>query len=93
MKFLGDVCFKFPCPDHETVNYCRGKIAMPVESYRIARGRDAFALTVPERVQCDECGKVFKVTPFSSQAENHIIFEPIGNGQKGTLKLTSGREK
>lgn len=78
MKFLGEQCNKFPCPDSETVKHCRGKVEIMIESYRItAHGSGAFAISVPKRVQCNECGRVFKTANFLSRAENHILFDPV----------------
>lgn len=77
MIFLSEQCNKFPCPDSETVRRCRGKVEVLIEFYRIARGHGAFAISVPERVQCNECGRVFKAANFSSRAENHIVFNAV----------------
>lgn len=77
MKFLGDKCNKFPCPDSEIARRCRGKVGVMIQFYRIARGHGAFVISVPERVQCNECGRVFKAVNFSSRAENHIVFNPV----------------
>lgn len=93
MKFLGEVCFKFSCPDHETERRCRGKIEMSVEAYRIARGRGAFVLSVPERVQCGECGRVFGTAKFSSQAENHIVFNPVFAKPKESIVKSISEDK
>lgn len=77
MIFLSEQCNKFSCPDSKTVKRCRGKVEVLIEFYRIARGHGAFAIQVPECVQCNECGRVFKAVNFSTRAENHIVFDPV----------------
>lgn len=78
MKFLGEKCNKFPCPDSETVRNCSGQVEIMIQFYRItAHGRGAFVISVPNRVQCNKCERVFKADDFASRAANHILFDPV----------------
>src|SRR3989338_11193277 len=76
MIFLGEQNVELPCPDYTTAN-CRGKIKIPIQSYRVARGRGTFIITINKSpVICNRCGRMFNSQGIFPET-NDYFFSPL----------------
>ncbi len=79
MIYLGENNVLLPCPDSTTALRCDGKIEIAIQSYRIARGRGAFTISVdePTSCTCNRCGRIFVFTEYASKGSNLALFSLV----------------
>lgn len=83
MIFIGEQSVELPCPDYTTASNCWGKIKITIQSYRIARGRGEFIITVdagepdkPVEFKCSRCKRKFRFEPPTDKLPD-LFFIPV----------------